>query len=251
MVFLTLNQTYSKLYCWIVLAGSEIEEVVVAGYVGYYTVVANSYRCSRQSCGCYNLTALVLLALNGLHDLCLPVHYLKLYLLDRDHHRPSWGIPYERWEDMVSGHLEQGNMDLCLDHAFAYSVAFLQVAWDKCHTEVHLADQLFVVDLQQTVHILGLVEAFPCLLGSKRLEEHYTAKEFAVAALVPENEQLGLIVAAESESVASAAHLLALASAMRHPLVVAVQNHRHWHWHCSDHYQVLVWWHSHCLEQMV
>lgn len=49
--------------------------------------------------------------------------------------------------------------------------------------------------------------------------------EFAVAVAAPENEQFGLIVAAEIVSAAAVAHLLELASAVHHPLVVAVHDH--------------------------
>lgn len=121
---------------------------------------------------------------------------------------------------MVSAHLGQGNTGLCLDHAFEYSAAYLLEASGKYHTEEHPADQL---DQLQTVHILGLEEVFPCLVRSRRSEERYTAKEFAVAALMPGNEQIGLVVAAEN--VATAAHLLVPGSVMSHPLVVVVPVH--------------------------
>jgi len=86
-----------------------------------------------------------------------------------------------------------------------------------------LDDQLFAAELLQTVRILDLVEAFPCLLRNKRSAERCMASEFDVAAVALANEQFGLVVAVETVEVA--ARLLALASAMHHPLFVAASDH--------------------------
>jgi hypothetical protein len=116
------------------------------------------------------------------------------------------------------------NMDFHWDHAFACFVPSLLVAWDTSRMAEPPDDQVFVVDHQlQTVGSLGLAEALPCLLKSKRWEEHYMAWESAVAVVALENVRFGLIVAAEHVAVA---HLTELASAMRPPLVVAVPDRR-------------------------
>lgn len=120
------------------------------------------------------------------------------------------------------------SMDSHWDHAFACFVASLLVAWDTSRMAEHPDDQVFVADHQlQTVGSLALAEALPCLLKSKRLEEHYMAWESAVAVVALENVRFGLIVAAEHVAAVAVAHLPELASAMRPPLVVAVPDRRY------------------------
>lgn len=114
-------------------------------------------------------------------------------------------------------------MELHWDHAFACSVAYLLVAWDKFHTEEPLDGQLFVVAQLQIERILGLAEALPCLLRNKRWEEHCRKWEFAVAAVVA----AAVALAVELVVQVVAAGIVVLAFATRHLLLEVDVRNRH------------------------